>query len=212
MKSITDTIPDLEEVGAKMERPSVQGGSAVDRYIAAAEEAAKAAAVMEELKPKLIAMGMEAVFGHNCANVPEKRVKSARLLGTGPQFTLMATCVDKSPKLDAKKVAAELSAVRTVGGRVPNPDRYTQYEIVAEFDASCFHDAKGRIDPENVQRISEALEATAKALGIVNPVKLAKKLVLTDFWWEDRFDRFNAATLVELCTSAIPQQVSLKKG
>jgi len=208
-------VPDLEEAGAKIELPVVKGGSDVDRYLAAAELAAKAAVIMEGLKPKLIALGMEAVFKHNCASVPEKRIKSAHLCGdraAGEEpAVLLATCVNKSPKLDAKKVVAALAGAKTIEGKVPNPDRYTRYEVVAEFDAACVHDAKGRIDADRFDKVSKAFEDTAKELGIANPLSFAKKLVLTETWWEDRFDRFDKDTLVELCSSALPQQVNLKQ-
>jgi hypothetical protein len=216
MRNITDSVPELPEAGAEVQLPSFQAGSDVDRYLAAAKAAADAEKTMEELKPKLKELGMEAVFQHNCENPPEKRVKSSTLIGAlkeGKEVgRLLATCVDKSLKLDAKKIAAALARVETVDGKKPNPDRYTHYQIVAEFDTACVHDAKGRIDPERFAKVETAFAAAAKSLGIENPLVFAKQLVFTEAWWEDRFDRFDAVTLVELCTDAMPQQVNFKKA
>ena len=226
-------IPDVADKKAKNTIPTVTvPGDAVTRYSNARELVDRGTATMNELKPTLLAAGLEAVFIHNCEHAadPKALISSVNLMdrpldedddddaakaakeASAPEDSrkevVMCSWTKKNMESDCAQVEAMFNGILTTEGKKPNINNYYGFDLVGNFDTSVFM-VGGKFNQDRYDMFMDALKAVSDHFGVSNPLSCTKQWLPKGDFHERRWTQFDLETNLEL-HKVLPTQVNLK--
>lgn len=215
-------LPEQKDSKSKTNIPVVylDGTDIVARYNAAKTKLDDATATMNEIKPTLVKVGLEAVFKHNCENAatPSQMISSVNLkdrlpegeagLAAALQEVCMFSWLRKDTACDPKQVEAEFNNILTVEGKKANINNYAEYEVMASFDTSVFK-VNGKFNQERYDAYIEALREVSEKFEVEMPLSCGKVLKPKADFHDRRWKTFDLETNLQLHT-VLPTQCNLK--
>jgi len=156
-------------------------GDLIEQYNKASKQAKDAEAVMNDLKPEIIELGLTEIFTRSCADnkkpTPTVRLKDDNGAVLRVQFTKRYSAV------------ADVEAVEALFEEELKADinLYVQEIVVPSFDAKVLYDADGNFDQKRYDAFRTAIERVAKTLGIDCPLKTDKAVKPKELFHEERF-------------------------
>jgi len=185
-------------------------GDAIRLYNEAADAAKAAIKVMEEIKPKLVEIGVEEVFRLNCkhGDQPDTLISTVNLKDDATGEICQCTWSKKQLKLDEKAIKRAFSIVRTKDDEWAKINRYAAYTPVATFNTDVFF-IKDKFNMDAYEEYVAALQKVADRYGTPNPLKCEKELILSSDFHTVRWADFDFSTNLML-QSIMPTQVNLK--
>ena len=210
-------LPEAKPKSSKKEIPVLPvDGDTVRRYNAAYDAFKDADATMKELRAELITRGLTHIFEHNIAHAdsPDAQIQSVRLANIcaddqeEPEV-LTVTWTKKALKMAKDVVTNWFTTARNKAGSLVNLNKYTEYEIEAEFNTAIFYDARGKFSANRYNQVVDALKDVAEQLGAQPPLSCSKVLKPTEAAPSLRFQDFNLRQNLAL-TTVMPTQVTIE--
>ena len=211
-------LPEAKPKSSKKEIPVLPvDGDTVRRYNAAYDAFKDADSTMKELRAELITKGLTHIFEHNIAHAdsPDAQIQSVRLANipvdgqVEEPEVLTVTWTKKALKMAKDVVTNWFTTARNKAGSLVNLNRYTEYEIEAEFSTAIFYDAKGKFSVNRYNQVVDALKDVAEQLGAECPLSCGKVLKPTEAAPNLRFQDFNLRQNLAL-TTVMPTQVTIE--
>ena len=203
-------LPDADTKKSSNNIPSVPvEGDTVTRYNEACDQIDKAEAVINELKPVLHEVGLQAVFEHNVAHASEpKEILSSVNLTDSEGEVCQLSWTRKDLKNDKAQVQAEFNRLRTVEGKKADVNEFAGFEPVAKFDAKVFV-VDGKFDEKRYKAFMDAIAKVAKGFNVDNPLSCTKVLKPKPDFHDRRWQVFDVEANLAIQT-VLPTQVNLK--
>jgi hypothetical protein len=204
----------LKRLKVKMTVPAVKAGDIpvvgiegdlVAQYNAADKQLKAAKAVMDDLKPEILEVGLNEIFSRSCRDPinPTPTVKlqddSGKVLRV--EFTKRYGQVAEA---NLESVEDLFEGLKGEDGKPVDINTYLQETVDAEFDSSVFLSADGTFQQRVYDEFRKAIEAVSKRLGVDCPLNTKKVVTPKEKFHVERFHRFPDPGLQMQLSGLIP--------
>lgn len=173
-------------------------GDLIKQYNEADKQMKAAEAVMNDLKPEILELGITEIFTRSCANTKKDPTLTVKLQDDEAevlrvQFTKRYSAV------------ADVDAVETLFTELKSDiNEFVQEVVVPKFDDSVLYDADGNFDQKVYDEFRIAIERVAKKLGKDCPLKTTKAVKPKELFHVERFRRWPDAAVQQKLTACLP--------
>lgn len=183
-------------------------GDLMKQFIVADKQVKDGKALMEDLRPDILEIGLDAVFTRSCKRPtsPTTTVKIQDDEGEVVQFQF----VNKYGAIPDTDAADELFDTIVNGdGETVDINYFVQETVKATFSDKVFYDAEGNFTQAIYDKFRLAIGRVAKELGVDNPLETEKVVIPKAVFHEERFKTFPKAETQVRLFEVMPNQVRL---